>query len=384
MLIRSAVLVLVDSVAFATTSFRSESANDVLLVRVDAIGDLVLWLPSADLLARYYLADRKPILICNQVCAELAVATGFFEKVIGVDLYRLTRDLKYRFRTMRLIAKLGSSICVQPTYSRVFLTGDSIVRASGAKSRIGCNGNLANMRAWEKYISDRWYTQLVPASALPMMELDRNAEFIRNLGAVDCNADLFMLPNLLELPIEKRLGDGYFVVFPGASSPTRMWPVKSFAAVAKQIVHKYGLIPVVCGGEIERNLGDRLLQQIGDERGKNFAGKTSLPELVEIIREARLVVSNETSAIHISAAVSTPSVCILGGGHYGRFMPYSECFEGIKPVPVINKMSCFGCNWRCQFTNDSSRPYPCIEAVPVDEVLRAVNLTLNPVPMQRF
>jgi len=348
-----------------------------LIVRVDGIGDFILWLPSAKKLNAAYFENKKPILICEQSCSELALATGLFSEVIGIDLGLYARDLRYRFRTLRFVANLGASVVIQPTYSRAFLTGDSLVRASGAKSRIGFDGDLSNIRPWQKWISDRWYTKLVPASALPMMELDRNAEFLRNLGVGDGHADLPVLPKLVELHAGKKISDDYFVIFPGASSPIKQWPLESFAIVARQIVDKYGFAPIICGGEMEQELGGRLLRLISDGRGINYAGKTSLLELAEMFRGASLIVSNDTSAIHIASAVSTPSVCILGGGHFGRFMPYPEDLEGIKPIAVINKMNCFGCNWRCQFTDNRGGPYPCVEGISIKQVMSAVNLAMK-------
>jgi ADP-heptose:LPS heptosyltransferase len=378
---RVVVLACFDSLSILDFRFHRYDWSNLLIVRVDNIGDFILWLPSAKKLNSPYSEYEKSILICNHTCSELALATGLFSEVIGVDLVRFTRDLGYRFRMLRRVAHLGASVAIQPTYSRVFLTGDSLVRASGAKTRIGFDGDLSNIPPWQKLISDRWYTKLVPASASPMMELGRNAEFLRNLGIGEGHASLPLLPKLVELPAEKRISDDYFVVFPGASSPARIWPAESFVKVARQIVDEYGFIPVICGGETEQKMGERILLQIGDERGKNHAGKTSLPELAEIIREAQLVVSNETSAIHISAAVSTPSVCILGGGHYGRFIPYPEDLEGIKPTSVINKMNCFGCNWRCQFAYDPSVSYPCVEEISIQQVMNAVHLAMKQSPI---
>jgi len=374
---RALVLMLLDFFSVLKFRFSEREQSAQLIVRVDNIGDFILWLPSAKKLLSVYPAKRDSILVCNQACVDLAVATDLFSVVVGLDVARLTRDLRYRFQSLRLIARYRASIAIQPSYSRAFLSGDSLVRASGAKVRIGFDGDRNNIRLWEKRISDRWYTKLVRASDLPMMELDRNAEFLRNLGVADVHKCIGVLPKLIELPSEKKIPYDYLVVFPGASSVTRIWPVESFARAAKKVVDEYGFIPIICGGEMERELGNRLLSLIGDERGKNYAGSTSLSELSEIIRGARLVISNETSAAHISAAVSTPSICILGGGHHGRFMPYPQDLEGVKPIAVTNQMSCFGCNWKCRFTDARSAPYPCVESVSVEQVTRAVRVAIT-------
>ena len=79
----------------------------------------------------------------------------------------------------------------------------------------------------------------------------------------------------------------------------------------------------------------------------NLCGSTNLSQLIGVISSARLLLSNETSAIHIAAATSTPSVCLLGGGHFGRFVPYPSSAPMPHPIPVYYSMPCFNCNWQC-------------------------------------
>ena len=109
----------------------------------------------------------------------------------------------------------------------------------------------------------------------------------------------------------------------------------------------------------------------------NLAGRTSLAELAEVIRGASLLVGNDTSAVHLSAAVGTPAVCILGGGHYGRFMPYTDTILGIIPVAAAKSMHCYHCNWVCNQPHDLAGPVPCIANVSVQVVLAAVQQALT-------
>ena len=70
------------------------------------------------------------------------------------------------------------------------MIGDSLVRASGAKQRIGSAGDLSNISDFEKSISDCWYTHLVPSSSAPVSELERNAEFLHSVGLRDFQAKI--------------------------------------------------------------------------------------------------------------------------------------------------------------------------------------------------
>ena len=93
-----------------------------------------------------------------------------------------------------------------------------------------------------------------------------------------------------------------------------------------------------------------------------------------MVSDAKFLIGNETSAIHIAAAVRTPSVCILGGGHFGRFIPYKLEKEpdGPLPIPVYYKMTCFNCNWNCIYPIKKGEPTPCIKDITVDHVWKKV------------
>lgn len=375
--IKESILYLRDLFLWGFDSFfiifsKFEKPNSVIIVRVDNIGDFILWLPSALKLCSYYSNERKPILVCNKSCADLAVSLDYFSKVIGIDLKKFSRNLWYRWRTLHNISELGPRTIIHPSYSRVFSTGDSIVRVSCANERIGSVGNLSNTSFVRRSISNHWYTRLVPASSSDLMELERNTEFTHELGIVDNQISIPKIPKLLKLSPSKQIYQDSFILFPGASASFKSWPIEAFANVAVKIIEKYRWKPVILGGFHEISLGHQLEEKLIEYSPINLVNKTALTELVEIIRLARILVSNDTSAVHIAASVNTQSVCILGGGHYGRFLPYPDSIEGTKPVSVVNRMECFGCNWHCKFSNDLSLPYPCISSIEVDRVFETI------------
>jgi ADP-heptose:LPS heptosyltransferase len=90
-----------------------------------------------------------------------------------------------------------------------------------------------------------------------------------------------------------------------------------------------------------------------------------------------MIIGSETSAMHIAAAVSTPSVCLLGGGHFGRFVPYPVNVEGVVPSPVFHKMECYGCNWQCTQSHEAGQPVPCISAISVEKVVAAAEVIIS-------
>ncbi len=339
----------------------------VLLIRVDAIGDFILWLNTAKEYRRLY-PDCKITLIGNAAWADLAQALPYWDEVWSVDLCKLIRNPFYRWKLLRKISRAGFSVAIQPTFSRVFLYGDSLARASGAPQRIASTGNLNNISAHDKAVSDHWFTHLAPATPRHLMELERNAEFISYLSGEPFNASLPVLPPLITLPARLRPAADYFIVFPGASSYIRQWPEESFAQVLTQLNYRYGWLPVLCGAPSEFVLCQSVKKKARVE-SLNLSGETTLVEFAELIRGACLLVGNDTSAVHLAVAVGTPAVCILGGGHYGQFMPYPEILDGLKPLVAAHKMPCYCCNWHCSHPHNPNGPVPCITGVSVETVL---------------
>jgi ADP-heptose:LPS heptosyltransferase len=228
------------------------------------------------------------------------------------------------------------------------------------------------MTSLQKIISDRWYSKLLPATSKPLMELQRNAEFMNGLGLRSFTTDKPLLSPLTDLPDKLVIKHPYYIIFPGTSLPGKKWPTSKFGELMLKLSALNDGLAVLCGSWKERVLCDQVIA-ISGMKALNMAGKVSLPELVEMIRGAKYLVGNDTAAVHIAAAVGTPSVCILGGGHYGRFLPYAtETDKQVSPIPITHQMDCFNCNWQCTQPHRKGDAVPCISNIRVNQVFEAV------------
>ncbi|QWF70938.1 glycosyltransferase family 9 protein [Methylomonas paludis] len=350
--------------------------SGLVIIRLNAIGDFILWLDTAKEYRRLY-PNTRITLIANSLWSDWAKHFSYWDEVWPIQLLQFTRNPLYHWQTVYRLRKAGFAIAIQPTYSRLFLHGDIMIRATGAAQRIGSQGDLSNITARRKHQSDFWYTKLLPSITTELNELDRNAEFIALLTGKPYHVSLPKLPHLLELPVELNLPKPYFVVFPGALWFGRQWPVANFAELINKLNATYGYQAVLCGSAAELKVCEQLASMT-QAHVVNLAGKTSLMQFAELVRSANLLIGNETSAIHIATAVNTASVCILGGGHFGRFLPYAHNLTGIKPYSVNLYMPCFNCNWICTEAHDKLGPVPCIANISVDMVWSACRAILSP------
>lgn len=354
----------------------------LLIIRIDAIGDLVIFSDVLPYYRELYPRGEWHItLLCNRVCVSLAERCPHIDELIVFDPHRFTRDLLYRRKLLKQIRYAGSDIAVYPTYSREPF-GDELIRLSGATERIGYDGDCNNISPEQKANNDKHYTLLIPSRAGIVLETERNQDMVRALGArVDGTACSTLALSKEDeekarcLLIDNNVCDDkpFVVFFPGAGWVRRQWPVERFAELAKRIDRRYGLTSVICGGPGEEGLAEQLLELNDGTPLINLVGKTDLVELAGIIKKSKILISNETGAVHLAAAVHTPSVCILGGGHFGRFVPYSV---QSSIAAVYRTMDCFGCDWEC-YDTDENECTPCIKRVDVDQAMEKVTMILS-------
>jgi ADP-heptose:LPS heptosyltransferase len=337
----------------------------VVFVKADAIGDFVLWSTTLTSYSKLYPRDRFTwLLVGNQAWTDLAAGLEMFDEIIAVDTERFKNRISYRFGVLKKLATLSAQSVIHPTFSRDFLVGDALARAISSSEKIASMGDHSNQTPAEKKISDHFYSRLTPASPLLMHEFDRNIEFLRELGSSDPRSDSSPLKTLAEKTRFEVPNESYFLVFPDASWAGRQWSTESFAVAAKSIQEKTGLLCVIAGRNSNASAAFANLQV------RSRTCKTSLPELLKLLRNAKLVLSNETAAVHMTAALGVPTVYVLGGGHFGRFAPYPKG-QLRNHVAIYEKMDCFGCNWKCHLKHDPSGPVPCVSQLNVDQVFGA-------------
>jgi ADP-heptose:LPS heptosyltransferase len=373
LLIASAVFCeIVDTVVSSLTPSVKKPVRrlkELLIVRPDAIGDFVLFLDTFKEYRKLYPADEWHItLLGNQAWADLARNLPYADQFWFIDCRRFCQDPFYRYRFLRAVRQIRFDVVIQPVFSREYSIGDAVIRATAAVERIGNVGDSSNISTWQKRRSDRWYSRLIPSSHQAITELERNAEFIRKLGLHTFQASAPVLP-INKLPeFSQRsailIETPYFVVVPGAGSTDRQWAEENFAEVAKCLFMRTGWTPVLCGDVDESLLAKKITTSITKVPWMDFVGKTTLSEMISILNSARMLIGNESATIHLAAAVGCPTVCIMGGGHFGRFFPYGNF---AKNRIVYKKMDCFGCNWICRY----SKPR-CLEEISVKQVLGVV------------
>lgn len=301
----------------------SIKSNRLLIVRLDAIGDYILFRNFIHALKEHPIWKSYKITLLGNVGFK-EIAENFDDNVISDFIWIDTGALSspYFFQMLTLKLKLNHyDVIINPVHSR-FEVLDQLIHYAGGKWIIGSNGDsIRYPNEAIKIASDKLYNQLIPSLSYHHFEFLRNKYFFDSLLSKISDIKL----SISSSGNSPYLDVSYFnvLIFPGAGAAYRQWSPDNFSQVMlllKGVKLKREIRFYILGGRPDIEISKSILAN--HQEATDLTGKTTLKGLVDIIASGDLLLSNETSAVHIAAATKTPTVCISNGNHFGRFNPY--------------------------------------------------------------
>jgi ADP-heptose:LPS heptosyltransferase len=128
----------------------------------------------------------------------------------------------------------------------------------------------------------------------------------------------------------------YVVLHPGASSPTRRWPVERYAAVGDELAAD-GWDVVLTGVPGEREISGAVRARMAAP-ATDLTGGTSLGGLAALLRDCAVLVGNDTGSAHLAAAVGARSVTVFLAGD-----PVRWAYPGPRHRAVVADVPCAPC-----------------------------------------
>lgn len=324
---------------------RSSPSPKLLIIKTDEIGDFMLWHNFLDELISADRFRNHEIHFCGNSSWESlfnCFHRGKVTRTYWLQKPVFKRQMPYRYHFLRAIFRENYSCVINLQFSRDKTFDDALVLAAKAPCTIGMASNLENVRSYQLGYDRKLYTELFTHPERPIFDFVRNrlfTEFITQKPSRVKNtridpAALPLLPFTLQKP--------YFVVFPGSRNPARIWPAASFITVANHLHTRFGWTAVVCGGPGDKTFSEAFLQGY-DHPYVDLTAKTSLPELMSVLKDAACLLSVDTGSVHLAAATGCTVFGIFNGSQYGRFAPYpkeiAENFYAVYPDEVAKEIS---------------------------------------------
>jgi len=318
--------------------------KNLLWIRTDSIGDAIM---SVNMLEKFAtnLPEYSVTVVCQEHIKEMYESAPFVNGIFTFNRKKLIDHGKYQKTMAEKIRGTNADLLINSIFSRDVVS-DFFVKESGAKVKVGFDGDLSNMTEYEMEKSKQLYDHLISITP-ELNEMEKNALFLRNLSidADDYSAKVFLSEKELlfaddffsknELNPEKTIA-----FFAGAQYNIRYSYI--YGKAMESSLRKDDYTVVALGGKNDEYINGLNLK---DFTGRiiDLTGKTTFKESAAILGKCKLAIGSETSLAHAACALNVPNVIMLGGGHFGRFMPYSE-LTTIVSLPL----DCFNCNWACK------------------------------------
>jgi lipopolysaccharide heptosyltransferase I len=300
----------------------------ILLVKPSALGDVVHALPVAALIRRRgpeahlaWLISRPfaPLLETNPHVNEPIT----FDRERGGGLRRHSKNAQ-RLRSRLRESRFDLVIDLQGLFRSGWLTW-----GTRAPVRVGFS--------YAREGAQIFYTHRVPGRPGERHAIERYLDVADALGL---GRDPVEFP-LHTLPQDEdgvgwMLGttgaDRYAVLLPGTNWATKRWPAQYFAELARRLDRELNLRPVVAGADDAISAAHIIRSWHAD--ALDLVGKTNVRELTALLRNASLVVSNDSGPMHLAAALGVPLVAPFGPTSPLRTGPYQRG-QGVVRLDLV-------------------------------------------------
>jgi heptosyltransferase-1 len=334
----------------------------VLIVRLSAIGDVVQGIPALVALKETF-PDWSICWLVEETSAPLLENHPCLTHLFVWK--RRTEGWGGVLRTLARVRaeKFDAAIDLQGLLKSAVWTA-----MSGARRRIGHKKTREGADLFlNEYVGDR------PVFDPNFPLIQRYLEPACHLGADPAKAR-FILPPVARSVCESvdDLLSGVdrsrplVALCPRSHWTTKDWPADRWAGVARSLREKAQVVVIGAAGD------DATASAIArDARGCfNLAGRTTLPELIEIFRRCRCVAGADTGPVHFANATGVPKiVMIFGSTSFRRSGPWSSDPSRRRDhISISRQLDCQPCFDRaCRFGHLN-----CLKEISEKEVLEKI------------
>lgn len=329
---------------------------NVLFVRTDGIGDLILTLPAATALKQ----ERPDVRLSYLVSCY---AAPVLEHHPDVDEILCDPGVEYRSARQQLLGQGFDAVVFFKPYRDWFW---SAYRA-GVQHRIG-----TGYRWYSFLLSNRVYEH---RSRFDKHESEYNLNLLKPLGVSDSHPKP---PRLYLTPIEISQANELLacltrprvVIHPG-NIHARNWTTERYFDLAREL-RTHGFSVVLTGSEQEWGNfnGPERDAYLANSGVLNLMGRLSLRQLIAVISQGDLVVSGSTGPMHVAAALGVATVSLFDprrGSSTVRWGPLGDRGMVFKPeVPTCEKCIYEKCPY-----------WDCMDRIPVETVAQKVREVLS-------
>lgn len=325
-----------------------------LVVRLGSLGDIVHTLPAVAALRDSFPGARIDWLV-ERKWAALLDGNPDLNETLTLDRgsWGVLQDCVRRLRAMQYTCAIDfQGLCKSAILAAL----------SGAPRRVGFNWHAAR-----EGVAALLYTQRAPCPAGHVVE--QNLALAEAAGArkTVCRFPVKAPPEA-EAEVSRQLASRslshFFVLSPSGGWRSKCWPPERYGELCRELERRYGWRGVVNHGPGEEEVAAAVCRAAAP--AKPLLLSTDIPQLMALLRRAKVVVAGDTGPLHLAVALGTPVVGLYGPTDPQRNGPYSRediVLRKAQPEETTHRRG-----------NNYS---PAILRIPVEQVVAAVERRLG-------
>ena len=341
---------------------------NILVVKISAIGDVILSVPSLKAIrARYPKANVK-VLVGIQAREVLDRCPYINEKI--------TCDFKWKHRGPTGLWLLGKEL-------RRSCFDIVIDLQNSKKSHLLAALSLAPLRyGYDNKKLSFLLNRKIRDDAPHLDPVEHQFRTLKAAGIKPKDKCLELWPSdAEERHADNILASGWMKPSMGlvginvrASSRwvTKNWPISNIAELCNALAKEFNIRVVLTGAEEDAEFAQAIAKAAAKAKPLVAAGKTSILELASLIRRFKVYLTPDSAPMHIAASMGTPCVALFGPTEPARHvLPSENCIV----ISKKNELKCSPC-----YSPACVKNFVCMKRITVDEVLEAMRPYLNPAP----
>jgi len=324
----------------------------ILFIKSSSLGDIFHALPA------FYLLSAA----CPGCKIDWLVNTNFAPvlEYVKKDLNNLIYFDREAIRTagaLKGIVKLIKSIRKE-RYDLV-IDVQGLIRSS-LMTFVARAGRKAGFAVPREKLSTLFYNQKIKIPEELQHAIEKNTFLVSKILNMQ-----HIVPDYVVPPVEKYKNGalkvlkennvdptGYIAFAPGTRWVTKCWPTQFFAAVADAINTVYPKLNIVLVGAASDNeIADEIISKCKVSKPVSLTGKSNLCVLVEVLRGAGVLLTNDSGPMHIAASLRVPVFALFGPtapGKTGPFWQWHKIYQNDKGCIKCFKRECKKETLECQ------------------------------------
>ena len=302
----------------------SGGVENILIVRIDAIGDMIL---TSGFIreVRKNFPQARITLICSPLTLPIVELCPYVNEVISLDTKKVAGEFHNTFAKLVPFCRENLwpkkfSVAFSPQWGTDNLLSLILCWLSGARERIGYGTNPygswnSEPSAQEKAVDNFLLTKNILTTQNEVAEVEKYFYLLKAVGLEvnQTNMELFFgttdILRVRELLKNIPSACKKVIVGIGAGIENRRYPVEKYLVALKELAKK-NFAFVIVGGKAELDDAAYLEKNLPPEKIFNLVGKTTLRQTEAVISEADYYIGNDSGVMHMAAAAQIPCLVI--------------------------------------------------------------------------